>query len=209
MKYFDIKNKFNNFPVISSSHLYSLSDNPQIIKNQISYWCKKGLIIKLRRGLYTLNNEDRKVNLSRSFIACQLRFPSYISNQYALAHYNLIPERVTDITSITTRKTATYRNNFGYFIYQHIKPNCFTGFSEFRDENNLIYYLAEPEKALVDYFYFNLFSISVNDQSIFSDSFRINRNVDIQISKIEIFTELFKNKKLNQVLENFTIFWRS
>lgn len=208
MKYQELKRKFNNVPVFSSSNLMSLSENHGTLKYQLNYWCKQGLVLKLRRGLYTLNPDDRKIGLSPLFIASQIRFPSYVSSQYALSIYSLIPEKTIGVTSVTTRKTVEYNNNFGTFIYQHIKPYCFNGFTEKKDENDLIYYLADPEKALLDFFYFNLSNIPSDDIQIFSESFRINRDVDIDINKLKNYLYIFGNKKLNQITDNFIKYWR-
>lgn len=65
---------------------------------QLSNWEKKGLIIRLKRGLYVLNENDRKIEPSRIFLANSLYSPSYVSTAYALGYYDLIPEKVEDGT---------------------------------------------------------------------------------------------------------------
>lgn len=87
------------------------------------------------------------------FIAKEIYSPSYVSLEYALSIYGLIPERVVDVTSVTTKKPIEFKNKLGVFIYQHIKENCFTGFIEKEDENGLVYFIATPEKAVADFLY--------------------------------------------------------
>lgn len=118
MKYLDFKNAVRDFPIISLNHIFNISKNPQTLIVQLIGWQRKGLVIKLKRGLYILNENDRKVEPSRLFIANALYSPSYVSTTYAFGYYDLIPERVEDVTSITTKKTARFTNPFGTFIYQ-------------------------------------------------------------------------------------------
>lgn len=88
---------------------------------------------------------------SREFIANQLVFPSYISLEYALSYHNLIPERVYQVTSITSKKTTEFENAFGVFTYHNLKPGLFFGYRGTEDENGLQVLIAEKEKALLDY----------------------------------------------------------
>lgn len=207
MKFRDFKSIFADKPVFQSSYFYSLTDNPQVLKNQMSSWTADGLILRLRRGLYTLSEEERKIKLSRLFLASQLRFPSYISCQFALSYYGLIPEKTTVLTSVTTKKTAVYENAFGSFVYQKIKTDCFTGFNKINDEYNLPYFMAEPEKALLDYIYLNLQMFSDGNPDFFESSLRINKGFEFNIKKIKKYSELFKNRKLSAVCRDFLVFY--
>lgn len=208
MKFRDFKTIFADKPVFQSSSIYSVTDNPQVLKNQISSWTADGLILKLRRGLYTLSDEERKIKLSKLFLASQIRFPSYISCQFALSFYGLMPERATVITSVTTKKTATFENDFGTFIYQKIKTDFFTGYNKFSDENNLPYYMAEPEKAFLDYIYLNLPMFSAGSPDIFETSLRINKEFSLNLKKMKKYLVLYRNKKLSAVYDNFLVFYK-
>jgi len=69
-----------------------------ILRVQLSNREKKGLIIRLKQGLYVLNENNRKIEPSRIFLANSLYSPSYVSTAYALGYYDLIPEKVEDGT---------------------------------------------------------------------------------------------------------------
>jgi len=69
MKYKDFKNKIRNFPLFSSSQISSITDREQILRNQLTQWQKQGLLFCVKKGLYILNEADRKINPSRLFIA--------------------------------------------------------------------------------------------------------------------------------------------
>jgi predicted transcriptional regulator of viral defense system len=202
MEYLKFKNSIKEFPIFSTIHLVNFGENIQTLRNQLTFWQKKGLVVKLKKGLYVLNKDDRKINPSKPFIANQLLSPSYVSLQYALYFYGLIPETVKDLTSVTTRKTATFDNEFGRFVYHHIKLTCFCGFVEEKDENNLPFFIAEKEKALVDFFYLNLGDLSY-DIEIFEDSYRIRKDTEIDKDRLIHFAGLFKVKKLMRITKNF------
>lgn len=79
MNYLQFKNIVRHLPLIANRDLMMFKRNRQALRNQFLRWQNKGLIIKLKRGLYILNVNDRKVNPSKGFIANQLYSPSYIS----------------------------------------------------------------------------------------------------------------------------------
>jgi len=110
---------------------------------------KRGDVIKLRRELYTL--PDRPA--SDMEIANRLYRPSYISFEYALAYYHLIPEAVFEITSATTRTSRRFNALGKVFNYHRLKPSAFTGYRPERVGGRVIL-IAEPEKAVLDSLYF-------------------------------------------------------
>jgi hypothetical protein len=206
MKYSEFKQKTDKFPIISSSQVMLYDKNRQVIRNQLTRWEKKGLIIKLRKGLYVLNESDRKLEPSRLFMASQVYPPSYISMEYSLGIYGLIPEKVADITSLTTRKTCVFSNLFGKFVYQNIKKEAFCGFIGKKDENGFPYFIALPEKAVVDFLYLNLAGIKENDKEVFRESFRFQHTEQLNRKKLMKFAVCFSSKKLIEVVKTFCVF---
>lgn len=111
---------------------------------------KKDLFIKLRNGLYAL----RASLPSEVEIANRLYTPSYLSLEYALAHYRMIPETVYSVTSVTTRVTRTFTAEGRSYEYSRIKRAAFTGYKSEKTNAGGVVLIAEPEKALTDYLYF-------------------------------------------------------
>lgn len=202
MTYREFRKKVDKLPVIPISQLSFLEKNKQVLRNQAFRWEKQGLILRLRKGLFVLNENDRKINPSKVFIANQLYASSYISTEYALGFYNLIPEKVADVTSVTSRKTYKFTNVFGVFVYQHISPKAFKGFIILKDENNYPFFIAYPEKAIVDYIYLNLSAFNKNDIKVFSDSLRLQNLEQLNKHKLMIFTDDFNNEKLKKIITN-------
>jgi hypothetical protein len=206
MNYTQFKHKYQHSPLIWSKDIEGDSPNRQIILNQLYRWQEQGLIVKLKKGIYLLNENDRKIDPSRSFIANQLYMPSYVSLEYALNFYGLIPEKVADLTSVTTKKTTRFSAQEGTFIYQHIKPGAFRGFKTFKDEANLTFFMALPEKAVVDFIYLNLEKFKVADSKIFERSYRFQNLEDLDKKLIMELTALYGSPKLIRILELFCAF---
>ncbi len=203
MNYNEFKNSVQSWPLIFSRDLLSRQKNKQIIRNQLGRWQNRKLLVKLRRGVFLLNANDRKINPSKIYLANQLYSPSYVSLEYALYYYGLIPERVTVLSSITTKKTLRFTNKIAAFIYQHIKPEAFRGFKAVKDEAGLVCFIAEPEKAIVDFFYLNLNKFYGQDESIFEESYRLQNLESLKAKKVMKFAEIFGNGKLMRVSQSF------
>lgn len=176
------------------------------MRNQLTRWKNKGLLIELKRGIYILNADDRKVFPSRFFFANQIIWPSYISLESALGYYGLIPEAVKDVTSVTSKKTVRFKKKAGGFIYQHIKPEAFKGYVSFKDEAGLGVFIAKPEKALVDFLYLNLNKFKLSAKDIFRESYRFQNTDVLSRSKIIFYARIFKNKRLDAVAREFCEF---
>ncbi|MFH1799984.1 MAG: hypothetical protein ABH891_03945 [Candidatus Omnitrophota bacterium] len=107
------------------------------------------LFLKMRNGLYAL-----RIDLpSEGVIANRLYAPSYISFEYAMARYGLMPESVYAVTSATTRITRGFIVNNKSFEYARIKKQAYRGYRAEKIDGTTVL-MAEPEKAFVDYYYF-------------------------------------------------------
>jgi len=201
MRFDEFKTKVKDLPLLTIPSLRLLLGNGQAVKNQITRWQKSGKILRLRRGIYILNEADRKLNPSRAFIAGELYHPSYVSTEYALSFYGLIPERSADVTSVTSKKTAFFSNAYGKFVYQNIRNSCFAGFEEIKDEAGLTYFMALPEKALADFLYLNLNRFSGDSGPALTDSFRFQNTGILRKKILYRYGELFANNKLMALLK--------
>lgn len=129
------------------SWIFKLS--PHKIKYFLEKQVSEELFLRLKRGLYALNTDLP----SEEEIANKLYMPSYISFEYALAYWNILPEMPYTITSATTKPTRKFTNHISTFSYYSIKREAFTGYQLIKKENKA-FLIADKEKALVDYLYF-------------------------------------------------------
>jgi len=169
----------------------------KIIPSQISSYSKKGQIIKLKNGLYLI--ADKKDIVITENVAFKMYEPSYISLEWALSQYGIMPEVIYNITSVTTKATRKFKNGFGLFIYKSIKKNLFWGYKK-EEKNGQVYLIAQPEKALLDYIYFNLPKIKkISDL----DDLRLNKFVikELDKNKLKKYTKIFNNKEISKIIE--------
>jgi hypothetical protein len=119
--------------------------------DKISEMIKTGELISLRRGLY-VPGPELDLPLPDSFlIANHLRGPSYISLETALSYWGLIPERVYEVSSVTTKTSKTYQTSVGRFSFQHSAAPFFSfGIKSVRLSEFQTALIASTEKALCD-----------------------------------------------------------
>ena len=111
---------------------------------------KEGKLIPLTKGLYVDNT-----NVSGLYLANAIFGPSYISFNYALSYYGLIPEAVYEFTSATTekKKKKLFNNRFGTFSYRDIPVDAYPYGINIIEEGEYSFMIASKEKALCDKLY--------------------------------------------------------
>ena len=111
---------------------------------------KSGQLIQIRRGLFV---DD--VSTSPRVLAAVLYGPSYISFQFALASYGLIPERVAVLTSavFNKNKDKVFRTPLGEFRYLYLPSAVYPYGIRQEEQDGASYLIATPEKALCDALY--------------------------------------------------------
>ncbi len=150
----------------------SLSATQGFIKDH-----SRDLFLKLRNGLYALRADPPR----EEAIANRLYEPSYISFEYALSRYGIIPESVYTITSATTRLTREFIVDDKSFTYSRIKKQAYRGYKT-EKIGGITVLIAEPEKALADYLYFvDLKRKPINGRF---DVRRIKKNIAIKYARL-------------------------
>lgn len=197
MKFFDFEEKMNNQPVFTTKEVKTIFYDQKNIIIQLSFWCKKGYIKKIERGLYILTNKEREIDLMT--IACKIYSPSYLSLEFALNYYGIIPDIPGTYTSVTSRKTKKFRNNFGNYSYQKVKKEFFIGYKVL-EINNISFNFATPEKALLDYLYLNKNRFLPRED--FWRELRIDEDFKFDTKMLDDYMKLLKNKKTETLLSS-------
>lgn len=124
-----------------------------VSQTQVKYFLEKytseGLLARLKKNLYALKSRLPH----ETEIANKLYAPSYLSLEYALSYYGMIPETVYAVTSVTTMPTREFVILGLSYTYQAIKRQAYTGY-KLMNINDHTALFADKEKALVDYLYF-------------------------------------------------------
>lgn len=119
-------------------------------RDRIGAFLADGSLVRVRKGLYVFGERYRRTLVSREVLANLIYGPSYISLDYALSIYGLIPERVTEVTCITCGEKRRVTTPFGVFSYRPLSLHRYAPGIVWAGEGEARYLLASPEKALVD-----------------------------------------------------------
>jgi predicted transcriptional regulator of viral defense system len=125
---------------------------PDFSRNNLVRWTNQKQIVRLRQGYYTFPEYLTRADYLYLF-ANRMYRPSYISLHTALASYGIIPEAVTQVTCVTSLKTASFTNLAGTFIYKSVREDMMFGYISrpMADDHTVLF--ASPEKALADLLY--------------------------------------------------------
>ncbi|MBI4021797.1 MAG: hypothetical protein HY372_00395 [Candidatus Andersenbacteria bacterium] len=163
---------------------------PTQTKKFLEDYTKRGLLQRLKRGLYTLQVQPP----SEEEIANALLHPSYLSFEYALAYHNVLPEMVYTITSATTKDTRQFVIEDKTFAYYTIKKAAYAGYTAIKKGERQRILIAEPEKALADYLYF----VSLKKRPG-NDRLRLTR---LNHKKVREYAALFNRPALTELVRN-------
>jgi predicted transcriptional regulator of viral defense system len=140
-------------PLFETGLLLAGDVDPNNVRRQLSRWTAVGKLYQLRRGLYALAQPYQKTRPHPFLVANRLVWASCVSLQAALAHYDLIPEHVPLVTSVTTTRPVEYETPLGRYAFRHIKPDLFYGYHLTEVGQGQTAFIAAPEKALLDQVY--------------------------------------------------------
>lgn len=176
------------------------------INDKISQLKQKGIIKSLKNGLYLHISQISSNIISKEIIANNLLGPSYVSFEYALSFYGLIPESVYEVTSATTKRSKTFKTDYGVFSYRQINKNLFQIGIEIQTSKSGNFLIASKEKALCDKIYLTKdIKIRTKDAMIefLENDLRIDLDelIDFNMEIIKTYQEVSKSKKIELLLK--------
>lgn len=178
-----------------------LSDNYASPACKLSRMTEKGTVVRLKRNLY-----ETDPTTPPYLVAGDLYGPSYISFEYALSLYEVIPEYVCVVTSATCNKHRTKRfvNTLGAFHYYDIPPAAFDVGIETWSQDGREYRIASMPKAVCDKLYKMPPTRSVNrlEELMFDDlRFDMDEIESIDPDIIETYTDLYRSTNIRTLHE--------
>lgn len=194
MNYLDFRKEMFDLGCFNNNQVYAWQ--PNFDKNNLGRWVKKGLLVKLKKGMYSFVENLQQPDFVY-YVANRIYRPSYISLHTALAFYGMIPESVVQITSVSSSKTVEFSNLFGTFSYKSIRKDLMFGYDlkEFSDGRSLLF--AKPEKALLDLLYLYSFYNTENEmENLRLDDDFMQNELDIELLKT--YCAQFDNKVLKK-----------
>jgi len=196
MNYLDFRERFIEPGCFSTNQV--LACYPTFQRNNLTRWCAKGLLVKLRQGYYAFAERLSKPGFLY-YISNYIYKPSYISTHSALAFYGIIPEAVAQLTAATSLKTQSFTNSAGHFVYQRIKPQLLFGYEQ-KSGAPYSFAIALPEKALLDLLYLYPAYQTAEDM----DDLRLDADfmqTELDAERLQNFTQRFGSKQLNRRIE--------
>ncbi|MGB9732761.1 MAG: type IV toxin-antitoxin system AbiEi family antitoxin domain-containing protein [Candidatus Micrarchaeia archaeon] len=141
----------------------------------------KNVIGRVERGLYYIKSKANEYEIASNVLK-----PSYVSMVSALAYYGLTTQIPRFIYVVSTKRHKPIKGINGYdIIFKHVKQDMMFGYHK---EANGNVYIADPEKAIVDIYYF----ADVNDL----DEDALDRPPRVNIAKLARYAEASKNKRV-------------
>jgi predicted transcriptional regulator of viral defense system len=160
MQFITFSDRIKSFPGFTLNDIRKV--DPHFHKRQLMDWLKRDYI-RTFAGEYYILADQQIDEPTRFMLANRLYEPSYISLETALAYYQVIPEAVLSITSVSSRKTKQYQSDWGSLTYRSVKPVLMFGYEVIEVSSTRKYLMARPEKAVLDYLYLNPKVSSIED----------------------------------------------
>lgn len=184
-------------PVFETALLLTGQRDPDHVRRQLSRWVRAGKIHQLRRGLYALAPPFRKAKPHPFVLANRIVPASYVSLQSALAHFDLIPEHVPVVTSVTTGRPDERDTPLGAFAYRHVSPPAFFGYRLLEFGRTQSAFVATPEKALLDLVYLTPRA----DRRDYLEGLRLQNTDRLDIDELDRLASRFERPKLYRATE--------
>ena len=131
--------------------LFSLSDLTQLtgehaasLSVQLTRLVKAGVLSRAAQAWY----ENPFTPPSSEEVAMVVRYPSYLSLEYALSKQGVLSQSVYILTLVTTKLPYTYTTDHVVYEYHQIHRSLFWGYQQ-----KGVVLTAEPEKAFLDLIY--------------------------------------------------------
>ncbi len=162
----------------------------------------EGKLFVVTRGIY-----ETDCNVSGHCLAGVIYGPSYLSFEFAMGFYGLIPEAVYTFTSATfgKKKKKQFDNVFGVYTFRDVPDEVYPCGVELKEEKGYSYWIASPEKAVCDMMYkaSPMNNLKELKELLFND-LRIDENVfkSLDYDKMIDLSKLYK-KKNHKLLISF------
>lgn len=150
MRFREFKSIVKDFPLFNLNDIRKFA--PEFHRRQLHTWTRNGYLTPIAGGYYVL--AEKTIDETYLFMAANLLYePSYISLESALAYYQVIPETVLGVTSISSRRTKQFTSDWGVFQYRSMRSDLLFGYDVVIVNQQKKYKMAKLEKAILDYLY--------------------------------------------------------
>jgi predicted transcriptional regulator of viral defense system len=119
-------------------------------KVSASRYVRQGLLLRMKKNVYVRRDVWNVAGREEKFLLVNLgQVPSYISLMTALDYYQITTQVLRDFfESVATKRTKEINLNGSVFRYAKVTETLYFGFKKEKG-----FFIATPEKALLDAFY--------------------------------------------------------
>jgi hypothetical protein len=150
-------------PYLEARNLLPLLADYANPRDWIARMVKKGELIRLKNGFFLIAERIESSPVPFEEIANLLYGPSYVSLEWALSQYGLIPEGVYVVTSVTVCQAKTFSTPIGSFDYLYLNSSRYAIGIDQKENPSGRYLIATPEKALADLIHFKSRNLKKED----------------------------------------------
>ena len=200
MKTIELKNALP-LSIFSHEMIYSLLEKSiSNVNEKISNLVRNKELIRLKKGFYTFSKLYQTKPINLISVANTLYSPSYVSFDYALSYYGMIPERVSEVTSATCKNEKLFDTPIGRFSYKKVSPEAYSlGIDWIYDDIDGGRFIATAEKALCDKIKYDR-GIGTLTQNSMIEYLKYDLRIDIttplNYELIEIIATAYKSRNL-------------
>jgi predicted transcriptional regulator of viral defense system len=200
MKTIELKNALP-LSIFSHEMIYSLLEKSiSNVNEKISNLVKNGELVRLKKGFYTFSKLYQTKPINLISVANTLYSPSYVSFDYALSYYGMIPERVSEVTSATSKNEKLFDTPIGRFSYKKVSLQAYSlGIDWIYDDIEGGRFIATAEKALCDKIKYDR-GIGTLTQNSMIEYLKYDLRIDIttplNYELIEIIATAYKSRNL-------------
>ena len=200
MKTIELKNALP-LSIFSHEMIYSLLEKSiSNVNEKISNLVRNKELIRLKKGFYTFSKLYQTKPINLISVANTLYSPSYVSFDYALSYYGMIPERVSEVTSATSKNEKLFDTPIGRFSYKKVSSVAYSlGIDWIYDDVEGGRFIATAEKALCDKIKYDR-GIGTLTQNSMIEYLKYDLRIDIttplNYELIEIIATAYKSRNL-------------
>lgn len=196
-------------PYIDTQTLLSFLTDYQKPRECILRMVKNGELIRLKNGFYLIADkieEESNTAVPYEQVANLLYGPSYISLEWALSFYGMIPERVHTITSMTLGRNKEFNTPIGNFTYSKLSTSRYPIGITQKKSSDFIggFLIASPEKALADLVFTTCKGLNKEElKQELLESKRIDRECFHQLDKVLLskIAKAYHTKSVNYLVD--------
>lgn len=155
--------KFSELAYLETQHLVPLLKDYKNPQDLIFRLVKKKELIRLKKGFFVIADKIKEMPPPYEQIANLLYGPSYVSFEWALSFYGMIPEGVYVITSVSVNRSKTFKTPLATFDYTYLSPSRYAVGIEQGKNSAGNFLIATPEKALADLVHFKSAKLDKKD----------------------------------------------